>query len=203
MILEDDISPSNEPSQLVAYLTDEMNACSGTGSLSPSQLQHVAEAVEVYLQDTNKSVVESDDLVLLASRALKSLGETDSARRLFLYGSGLVRPSEWAVTAGREMWVLDLQQMTFKSDALIELVFFNSLRTVLKATADIWDASSGEGVLGLQNVCSAAATLMGSDTRSADMLTAEITDVCTRSLTRLAEERAWTHIPDVLPLDIR
>lgn len=203
MILDPDISTDAEPSPLVSYLTAEMDACGGTGSLSPSQLQNVAEAVEVYLQDRQKTVVEANHLVLLASRALKSLGEADSARRLFLYGSGLVRPSEWAVTAGRDMWVLDLQQMTFKTDALIELLFFNSLRTVLSGTADIWDATQGQGVLGLQNVCSVATKLLGSTTRSASTLSDEIADTCTRTLARISTERGWTHVPDVLSLDLR
>ena len=68
---------------------------------------------------------------MLASQALRSIGHGATARRLLVFGTGLVRPAEWEISAGDSMWVLDLKQITVRSDASLELIFFGNIHKYL------------------------------------------------------------------------
>ena len=172
--------------------------------LGPQTLEELSRAVECFLDlEECRPAVESRYLVMLASRALSSIGEGEAARRLLLVGTGLVRPAEWEITGGKTMWVLDLRQMSIRSDVGLELVFFGCLRIVLDAIADVWDPSSGCGILGMRHICSVAADLLGRESRGrrSGELTREIMDVCRRNLHRIHIERGWTDTPEILDLD--
>jgi hypothetical protein len=172
--------------------------------LGPQTLEELSRAVECFLDlEGGRPAVESRYLVMLASRALSSLGEGEAARRLLLVGTGLLRPAEWEITGGKTMWVLDLRQMSVRCDASLELVFFGCLRIVLEAIADVWDASSGCGILGLLHICSAARGLLGGDFRErrSRELSREIMDTCRHNLQRIHSERGWSDTPEILDLD--
>jgi len=141
--------------------------------------------------------------VMLASQALSSIGQTQAAHRLLVFGSGLVRPSEWEFTGGRDVWTLDLQQMTIKNSGMLEMVFFNSLNIVLASIADVWEPTSGHGVLGLRHVCDSASALLGGAKQKAVGALAEEIKARTRSkLKQIHDERKWQYIPEVINLDL-
>ena len=192
-------------SALAAHLMGEIEtACDGDMPVRQEDLQELASTIEYFLNETSQNEsVESRYLVLLASRALFSMGEEQTARRLMLFGTGLFKPSEWEVSCGKKMWILDLKQMTLRDDDLIELTFFNCLNIVLEATADIWDKSLGEGVLGLQNICCAASALLHKVTpKKTAVVGEEIRDACRLKLEQLGGKRGWASTPEVMNLDI-
>lgn len=190
---------------IVTHLSGEVaQICGKDLLLSEENVEELAHAVARFLRDQKREdYVESNYLVMLASRALSSVGEGAAARRLLLFGTGLIRPAEWEVTAGREMWVLDLKKMTVRDDAPLELLFFNSLNVVLESIADIWDESSGKGALGLRHVHAAVSSLAGRtsvDERTS--LAREIKAVCDGKLEQVGTEREWSGVPEVLILDL-
>ncbi len=173
--------------------------------LDSGQATELASAVATFLEQSQDSgsYVDSGYLVMLASRALSSLGEQGAAHRLLVFGSGLVRPSEWEVTGGEDVWTLDLRQMTVRDDAALELVFFNSLNIVLACIADVWEQTQGRGVLGLRHVCDTATAVLGGGKPGAvSALASEIRKSCEAKLAQIYTERGWQHIPAVMNLDL-
>ena len=148
--------------------------------------------------------MDSHYLVMLASRALSSLGKGCAARRLVVFGTGLVKPAEWEISGGNAMWILDLKQITFALDDRLEMTLFASLRAVLEAIADGWDDSSGRGTLGLRHVIGAAAQLLGAREASGQVadLATEIRQRCRSILEQLGAERGWQETPEIVDLDI-
>lgn len=173
--------------------------------LSDVQVEELSRAVEIYLSEHNSSL-NSDDrcVVMLSSQALSSLGETAAARKMLVFGTGLIRPAVWEVSGESSMWVLDLRQMTVPSGSALEMVLFRSLSVILESIADVWDPSEGVGSLGLRHVCQTAAGLLnrGARTKEARDLADEIRERCDSLLADIASRRAWTATPQVLNLDM-
>jgi len=179
--------------------------CGDALQLDEGQASDLAVAVASFLEQNHDSgsFVDSGYLVMLASRALSSVGESQAAHRLLVFGSGLVRPSEWEVTGGQDVWTLDLRQMTVRESATLELVFFNSLNIVLASIADVWQESHGHGFLGLRHVCDTASVLLGGGTKkSVAALSDEIKRACEAKLGQIHDERLWDHVPAVMNLDL-
>jgi hypothetical protein len=139
--------------------------------------------------------------MVLAARALSAVGEGDAAKRVYLFGSGLVSPSEWEITGREAVWTVDLLRIAVSEESAHEMILFVSLHLVLDAMAGVWDSSGGRGTLGLRHVCETARVLSGNDSRGAARAAAEIRDWCCAKLRQLARTRAWTDVPQVLNLD--
>ncbi len=166
--------------------------------------EHVARAVQDYLSGPDcQGCADSRALVLMASRAMDAIGETGEARRFWLHGTGLVRPSEWEVVAGDTMWVLDLKQISVFDDAPLELFFFTGLGIIVDTLCEVWDGTGGRGALGLRHVCRTAAELLGtaSDHSRVRALSDEIRGHCLDRLGRQGRRRGWQEVPQVLNLD--
>jgi hypothetical protein len=127
-----------------------------------------------------------------------------AARKLLLFGTGMIKPSEWEVRRGGQTWILDLKQLTIRNEAPLEMVLFSGLHAIIEAIADIWDVSSGDGTIGLRHVCSVAGELLGSEAgeKRKVALVDEIVNVCRQKLEQLKVERDWIAVPDVMNLDI-
>jgi hypothetical protein len=207
MIWDPDSKSENaNTSTVVSHIAAEIDAYGGMEWLAKAEnVEELAKAIEHFLaQQGDGSCVESKYLVMLAARALSSLGEGNVARRLLLYGTGLVVPSEWDVTGGDAVWVLDLRQITVRDDASLELVFFGSLNIILEAIVEVWDETHGRGTLGLRHICSAVGALMGGggSKKQAAELADEIRTLCRRKLEQIARQRGWEHVPQVMDLDV-
>jgi hypothetical protein len=199
-------SPEGRCSVLVSYLANEIEGICGKEILLASdQVEEVASAIESFLTEEGAESPDERYLVVLAAKALQSVGEERAARRLFVLGSGLVTPSEWEVTGGNAVWVVDLRQMTVDGQTALEMVFFTSLHIVLDAIAEVWDETDGRGTLGLKHVCQTASGLLGGVERKGRLsaLAAEIVDVCERKLERIGEVRGWKESPRILNLDLQ
>ena len=193
---------------LIAHLAGTIADCASEGGVcaDPDEAAELASAVAAYLEAETGSIegIDAGYLVLLAVQAMSSVGEPDTARRLLVFGSGLVRPAEWEVTGGGDIWTLDLRRMMFAGDAPIELLFFNTLAMIVESLAEVWDATDGNGVLGLRHVYDSAVALLG-DQRPEQALNAiarEIKDTCRTRLERAQRERGWDAVPRVMNLDL-
>ncbi|MFC1496990.1 hypothetical protein ACFLS1_00765 [Verrucomicrobiota bacterium] len=200
-----DIHPDN--SALAAYISAEIESvCDQDSMVNDGHIDEIAKAVAHFFKhDPDLCFVDSRKLAILASRALSSLGNGTAARRLLIFGTGLVTPSEWEVSYAGKMLVLDLKQMVVRSDASLELTFFGGLNIIMESICDIWDSSGGQGTLGLRNVCPAAMAFLGDSPRKKDRVTVvdEIKKTCEQKLSQIAEKRAWKHVPRVINLDVK
>ena len=206
MIWDPTITTSGQNSVIASYIMDELGeVCGRDLVVNPANIEEMACAIESFLKNNgNPTAVDSKYLVMLASRALSSIGEKQAAQRLLLFGTGLIKPAEWEITNGESMWVLDLKQITVKNDVFLELIFLNSLHIILESIADVWDESDGRGTLGLRNICCVASSLLGASgkTKKMSSLAGEIKRLCDRKLEQIGDERGWSEFPQVMNLDM-
>ncbi|OVE75909.1 hypothetical protein BVX97_03085 [bacterium E08(2017)] len=206
MIFYQDEGYQREDSKIVAHIKGEFfDLCDDEVLVDSSNIDEIARAVEMFIQEEmDCTCVNTNELILLASRAMASVGDGHMARRFLLFGSGMIRPSEWEVTSDNTMWVLDLKQITLSKESALELTFFNAINILLDSIADVWDDTKGEGVLGLRHVCTAATLLLGSSARNKDrsLLINEIMAVCELKMQQIADRRGWDDEPRIMNLDL-
>jgi len=207
MIFDPNNVPMEGATPLAAEIIAEIQAVSSADApLDGEKIREIARAVEHYVwENMPDGMVASHHLVLLSSRALAAVGAGLQARRLLLFGSGIVRPAVWEAVGQAMIWVVDLKQITLSTDACLELVFFEGLRIVIEAIAEVWDESGGSGVLGLRHVSLAAAGLVGpgGSRKTLAAVAREIKTVCRQILEHVAGERGWNTTPLVMNLDLR
>jgi hypothetical protein len=191
---------------LAAHVRDVIaENCAGMPNLDDLQIQELAQAVATYVSDSSGSgmYVDSGYLVMLASRALFSIGERKAAHRVLVFGTGLVHPSEWSFYGGKSIWTLDLGRMTVRDGATLELVFFNSLNIILDCVAEAWDPTDGQGALGLRHAGTAAAEILRHGRgRKQVAFTEEIADACRAKLKQIGRLRRWSSTPELLMIDL-
>jgi hypothetical protein len=183
-----------------------VRTCGERLNLDPAALRELASSVVSVVGSDGASLsADSGALVVLASKALHSIGERDAARRLVVLGGGLVSPSVWEVTGQDTVWVLDLEKMSLQEGASLELVLFGILQAVIQAVADVWDESGGEGTLGLRNVNGTARVILGrrrGNKQALRRMAEEISGWCEARLERVAHDRGWQTVPRVMDMDL-
>ena len=203
MIWDTDSAALDPAPAVTTAIAEEIAVACGGESLHPEHVREVARGVATYLQQRTLSGALTSDLAVLESRALYSIGERGLARRLLVFGSGLVRPSEWTVTGDCTLWILDLKRLTLREDDRFELALFASLGVVLDEIAGVWDSSGGAGLLGLRHVREAATAVLGkpANRRRTGRLCGEVRLVCERKLEDLRIAHGWRETPAVMILD--
>ena len=177
--------------------------CAGIDELDDTQIRELAASVATYARQSADSgvYVDSGYLVMLATRALQSIGSKRAAHRMMVFGTGLVRPSEWEIRGGGSVWTLDLGRMVLRKEVSIELVFFSSLNIVLDSVAEVWDATDGRGTLGLRHLNTVATTLLASRKRRQAEFVEEVMAACRAKLRQIGKARAWGHVPELLAIE--
>jgi hypothetical protein len=106
MIWNPQVRAEETESALAAHLAAQMAELYGSGGAAAGAgLQEVARAIEFFVgHDVASGCVDANRVTLLASQALSSLGDRVAARRLLVFGTALVRPSEWEATLSKHMW---------------------------------------------------------------------------------------------------
>ena len=194
------------PDALLKRLIVEVSDATGRApSLKDGDIDELAEALRRVLAERGEIPAAPFRVVELSARTLGEMGAGDLARRLLVFGSGLVRPSVWEASGGGRIWILDLRCLTVDAGVQIELTIFRSLDAVIAAIGDVWDESAGRGRLGLRHVRGTAERLFGvSDQVRGRRSPAFVKELLLQSrarLQQLASERHWAHVPEVLSLD--
>ncbi len=163
-------------------------ACAESGcGIEDEQQVEVARAVASLA--SRQHPVSTGYLVLLAARALWSVGAENAARRLVEDRRGelsfepacadaafvpdiplarwwavvslkAVRPSKVFDSVSGGTWVLDLSRVVRPGGEGLELALFRLIGVILDDMAPLWDATRGCGILGLQHVGSAASSVL-------------------------------------------
>jgi hypothetical protein len=206
MIWTDDAHSDNASRLRIAdRLLDQIPAlCEKPALAESSTLTEAAMGVAAFLNEQGGSADALDSRVssALVSRALEAAGDSALARRVRLFGDALVHSATW-VTAGNEtVWVLDVGRLMFSADPCIEIALFDRLRVTLATFADVWDGSSGRGVLGLKGLARAAAHVLGPSAPPAGLkrLAHELHEFSGIQLDLLRVARGWQHTPAVMSL---
>ena len=205
MIWQDDPITETARARIAGHLMEDVPALCGNPALAAhGALAEAAQGVALYL-DQIEVIPEELDLRQsrdLLAQALAASGEAALARRIRLFGNRIIYPATW-IACGREtVWVLDTRQLMDPMDFGMELILFERIRIVLATFSDVWDATSGQGFLGLKGVETTAALLLGQAAagRTTRNLTHEIRGWCARQLDHFQKQRAWQTTPAIVTL---
>jgi hypothetical protein len=197
----DGVSGSSVVSALTAACR---KACGKELAANDGLLANLGTAVERYLETQGCGGAHSESIVLLASRALDAMGHGLDARRMLLFGTGLVVPERWTVGQGDEVWVLNLARFANRDRTMLELTLFGGVRLSLEILAEVWDAGSGRGILGLRGIQVVAGAVTPTRNKARKRIVSdEVRDFCREKLHCLSCERGWREVPRILDLDVR
>lgn len=189
---------------------------------------NLAASVSVYCRTFHSQGMQTSDLKLLIVRAFCAVGDRTAAGRVLesmephrrhasrwleilselhhfpellpYFSRGIIRPAEWAGAQLDRMWTLDFGRLTLADSERHEMMLYRSIRVLIEKTFIFWDATDGEGILGLKalsslNVgsCEKKQTLT-----AADDLLEYIADL----LKQHQLERKWGAVPTLLNLDL-
>ncbi len=196
-------APASPAGSVLRRWVAQVEQYSGRASpLKDGDLDAMADALTQVLEERGLRHLEVPRVLELSARTLGHLGADDLARRLLVFGGGLVTPAVWEISGGDALWILDLRRLAVDSGVQVELAFFRALGAVVEAVADVWDRSGGRGCLALRHVRPTAERLLGTTGRGRRRppLGDEILEHCRAALEQQAARRAWAHVPDVLDL---
>jgi len=205
MIWQADAQRSTPQAEIASKILEAIPAVCGNPALAANpRLVAVAEGVAAYLADTagGRDVAADGRTLELMRRALEANGEAGLARRIVVCGSTLVHPATWLTANGETFWIMDLARLLDTGKPGLELALFERARSVLDSFADVWDATSGKGVLGLKNLVGSARRVLGveADAQRTRRLGEELHAFCADRMARHHHVRQWTETPIVLGL---
>jgi len=191
-------------SSLAAYIKDYL-VRSGLmeGNITADCVEALSQALSVYLESTSDRAgffVEDGNLLVLASRALRSVGERSAATRMLMLGSGFARPVSWSLAANGEGWTLDVARIAQQEHGGLEIIFFRCLHAALEALAETWGKDGHAAVLVLQGAEQAGAAVLGQpvSSRPVQAFVAEVEAACREKLDQLARQYGWQTPPRLL-----
>jgi hypothetical protein len=212
MIWSEQAAIGDSREALCRHLATEIAAA--CGDFVPEHVHEVAQAVAAYCaQQNNEFILSSEYVTMLVSRALRAVGEEQAGRTFVgdwhfpalettiqfqdvppalwsVFASRLIHPSRWLVNNGKVIWVFDLSRFRFDTDLCLDLAFHHAVRAILYAVAEIWDGTSGDGILGVHGTAKCG--------RSAS----DVQTLCRDLLERISANRGWASVPRVLNLDV-
>ncbi len=188
---------------------------------------NLAASVSMYCRTFHPRGVQSSDLKLLIARAfcavddrvsaecvlrsmsphrhhisrwLEILSELHHFPQLLPYFShAILRPANWAGAQLDRMWMLDFGRLVLADAERHEMMLYCSVRMMIEKTFVFWDATEGEGLLGLKNLAA-----LNVDERRKQTLTMkdDLLDYITDLFKQQMPLRNWTTVPSLLNLDL-
>jgi len=201
------------------------------GIASEETAKHVSESLALYCQEYHPCGVSTADLALLIARTFCSIGDVGSAEKILrgmephsrytkrwlevlselhhfpqllpCFSRGVIRPADWTGAEQDRMWMLDFTRLKLDDCERHEITMFCFIRTMVDRMAVFWDATAGEGVLGVKGLLYLSLQDIRKNPRSkkhppgkgwidyiADLLKQQ--KIC----------RAWRDVPVVISLDL-
>jgi hypothetical protein len=190
---------------------------------------NLASSVATYCQKFHPQGVQSSDLKLLIARAFCAVGDRAAAEHVLqsmephrrhvarwleilselhcfpellpYFSLGIIRPADWAGAQLDRMWTLDFGRLTLCDAEKHEMMLYRSIRALIEKTGVFWDATEGEGILGLKDL---ASLNVEADGRKKQTLTAtgDLLEYITDLFKQQSAARSWSTIPSLLNLDL-
>lgn len=208
--------------------------CRASGAAGLTAGATVAEGVAAYLTNRARlDGIRSEELLCIVCRTLWSLGEEAPARQLweekarslgvegaladllldarvpFALSSGLisrrvVRAWASAVFHAETLWVVDMERLVTAAGTELELALFKALNVVMDGLGCVWDATQGEGVLGLRCLGRAAERLCrgASARRQRRVLQRDVMGLIREKLEQRRVLKNWAASPQIVRLEL-
>lgn len=191
---------------------------------------NVAASIAVYCREHHPCGVQRADLVLLLARAFCAVRERGIAERILssmqphcrhverwleilselhhfpvllpYFSLGIIRPADWAGAQLDRMWTLDFARLSLSEAERHEMMLYRSIRAIIDHMPVFWDATQGEGVLGLKGL--AALNVDGDSRRGQATLTAvdDLLEYISGLFLQQQRSRGWKVVPSLLNLDL-
>jgi hypothetical protein len=196
--------------------------------VSTEYADEIIQSVLTYWWEvSDQACLPTDYVAMMLSRALRGAGHDEAAYRVLgldfdqacpdliesalhlrrlppsvwnVFSTALVRPTRWLVD-GRLVWVLDFSKARLDESDFLEMTILQSLKRIVESVSGVWDATSGDGVLGLHGLSSSIGVLGGPKPRRRSRLGREIEEFIAAVLGNLQRERGWGAVPHLLNLD--
>ncbi len=139
-----------------------------------------------------------------ACRALSACGESEMAAALMLFDTQLVWPAEWTFHGDAPFWIIDCDRLALRETEKLALILNRVLSIILARMAPLWDATDGNGALGLRHAGRLVKTTgqagRGGRRRGGTGALGELQQFCSDCLAALGRRRGWLRSPQVLLL---
>jgi len=189
---------------------------------------NIAATVAVYCHHHHPHGLQATDLRLLISRAFCAIGDRSAAGRVLAsmtphsrhierwleilsdlhhfpellpyFSRGIIRPAEWAGAQLDRMWTLDFSRLKLSEAERHEITLYRSVRLLVQQMFVFWDATGGEGILGLKGLES-----LGVNDRRPEwslMSATSLVEYIADLFRQQKKERGWAAVPSLLQLDL-
>jgi hypothetical protein len=186
---------------------------------------HLVTSISIYCKKFHPQGLQAHDLNLLIARACCAVGERTAAAQVLesmpahrrhverwleilselhhfpqllpYFSRGIIRPADWAGAQLDRMWTLDFGRLMLSDADRHEMALYRSIRALIEKMSVFWEATRGEGILGLKEL--AALNLA---TRSKLTSTEALLEYMTDLLTQQKTARNWISVPVLLNLDL-
>jgi hypothetical protein len=190
---------------------------------------NLSASIAIYCRQSHPMGVQSADLKLLIARAFCAVGDRAAAERVLrsmqphrrhvsrwleilselhhfpqllpYFSLGIIRPADWAGAQLDRMWTLDFGRLALRDAERHEMMLYRSIRAIIEKMVVFWDATEGEGLLGLKGLAAMNVEPGGRNPQTfttGDDLLGYVADLLARQLA----ERSWKTVPALLNLDL-
>jgi hypothetical protein len=203
MIFDASTSGASREPCLTDYVSGLFAPTDTHDGLNEMTVREVASALEAYATAEGGNMIETTNLVALASSAVRALGRDDLAVEAAILGSGIVYSQTLACVEDAPVWVIDTGRLFPDMPSCTELGFFSVLYHLVGSMVHLWDSSSGRGALGIKKLRLIAKLFAGKKggAKGVDLWTGKIRDTVHERLVQASSGRGWTSVPRVLMLD--
>jgi len=208
--------------------TEHLQEIFQTLEIPPGTLaDNVSASVAIYCRQFHPQGVQRADLLLLVARAFCAVNDRAAAERVLnsmqphrrhisrwleilselhhfpallpYFSLGIIRPADWAGAQLDRMWTLDFDRLALSEVERHEMMLYRSIRTIVESIYVFWDATEGEGVLGLKGLAS-----LNVETGSRPKQTLTETDDLLEYIANLFEQeqkqRNWHAVPSLMKI---
>jgi hypothetical protein len=193
------------------------------------QADHLAASIAMYCRKYHPGGLQSSDLKLLIVRAFCAIDDRPSARRVLesmnphrrhvgrwleilselhhfpkllpYFSLGIIRPADWAGAQLNRMWTLDFGRLILTDAERHEIMLSRLVRMLVETMFVFWDATGGEGILGLKNLSSITINEK-SEGGQVPAVSGDWLDFIDDLFTRQEKLRNWHATPSLLNLDL-
>ncbi len=197
--------------------------------ISPGTLaDNLVASIAMYCREFHPQGLQSSELKLLIARAFCAVGDRAAAVQVLesmephrrhvarwleilselrqfplllpYFSLGVIRPADWTGAQLDRMWTLDFSQLTLTDAERHEMMLYRSIRAMIENMAAFWDATEGEGILGLKGL---SALNIETDSGRKKTLT-EADDLLEFIADLFAQEkrgRGWCAVPTLMKME--
>ncbi len=208
-----------------AHLRDMFQAL----EIPPGTLaDNLAASVAMYCRKFHPRGLQSSELKLLIARAFCAVGDRAAAGRVLesmephrrhvsrwleilselhhfpemlpYFSLGIIRPADWAGAQLDRMWTLDFGRLALADAEKHEMMLYRSIRVLAEKMFVFWDATGGEGILGLKNL---SALNVDVEEKKQTLTTPDdLLEYIADLFARETGQREWHATPSLLCLDL-